>query len=203
MISVEAAPRRQRRLPQQQRRAQLLACALAVAARKGLGRTVHTEIAEAAGVSTPTVFAYFPTRRALLAAVIAEVDRFYTALGQAHHRSADDAPTILRRHLEAFILSIDSDPDYAVVWLEWAALVRNEDGLWDAFLEFQERMIKTVAATIRRSQREGTLSAKVSAADAARLVTVSSYAMAQLKFMGRSPRMIRRYLDQVLELTLR
>lgn len=194
---------RQRRLPQQQRRQQLLACALAVAARKGLGRTGHTEIAEAAGVSTPTVFAYFPTRRDLLAAVIAEVDRFYTALGYAHHRPPDDAPTILRRHLEGFILSMDSDPDYAVVWLEWAALVRNEDGLWDAFHDFQERIIKMVATTIRRCQREGTVAAKVSAADAARLVTASSYALAQLKFMGRSPRVIRRYLDQVLELTLR
>ena len=167
MPEAETVPRRQRRLPQQQRRQQLLAYALTVAARKGLGRTGHAEIAEAAGVSTPTVFAYFPTRRDLLAAVIAEVDRFYTALGQTYHRTADDAATILRRHLEAFVLSMDSDPDYAVVWLEWAALVRNEDGLWDGFLDFQERMIKTVAATIRRGQREGAVSAEIRPHDSA------------------------------------
>lgn len=203
MPEAETATKHRRRLPQQARREQLLACAIAVAARKGLGRTGHTEIAEAAGVSTPTVFAYFPTRRDLIAAVIGEVDRFYTALGQTHHSAGGDAIANLRHHLEGFTLSIDSDPDYAKVWLEWAALVRNEDGLWDAFLDFQERMIKTVAAAIRLGQREGTISGKVSAADAARLVTASSYALAQLKFMERSPRMIRRYLDQVLELTLR
>ena len=202
MTPLEAIPRRRRRLPQQQRRTQLLTCAIAVCARKGLGRTGHTEIAEEAGVSTPTVFAYFPTRRDLLAALIAEVDRFYTALGQTYHGETGDAPAILRRHLEGFLQSIESHPDYAVVWLEWATLVRNEDGLWDAFLDFQERIIATIAATVRRSQQHGSIAARVSADDAARLLTASSYALAQLKFMGISQDMIRRYLDQVIELTL-
>ena len=202
MNSLAVIPARRRRLPQQQRRGQLLACALAVAARKGLGRTEHTEIAEDAGVSTPTVFSYFPTRRDLLAVVIAEVDRFYTSLGQTYHRSVDDAPKILRRHLDGFLHSIDSDPDYAVIWLEWATLVRNEDGLWDGFLDFQERMIMTVAATVRRGQRDGRIAPRVSADDAARLLTASSYALAQLKFMGRSQDMIGQYLDQVIDLTL-
>ena len=80
--------------------------------------------------------------------------------------------------------------------------MRNEDGLWDAFLDFQERIIATIAATVRRSQQHGSIAARVSADDAARLLTASSYALAQLKFMGRSQDMIRRYLDQVIELTL-
>lgn len=190
------------RLPQNDRRAQLLACALAVAARKGLGRLAHTEIARKSGVAVPTVFLYFPSRRALLYAVIGEVDRFYIALGRGCHRAGLPPQEAVRRHLLGFAHSIDSHPEYAQIWLEWATLVRNEEGLWDAFLDFQERIIRMLSASIRRGQADGTVPASVSAPDAARLITASAYAITQLKFMKRNQRMIQRYTDQTLDLAL-
>jgi TetR/AcrR family hemagglutinin/protease transcriptional regulator len=191
-----------RRLPQNDRRSQLLACALKVAARKGLGRMAHTEIARECGVAVPTAFLYFPNRRELLLAVIGEVDRFYIALGRGCHHAAQSPNEAIRRHLYAFVESIDSHPEYAQVWLEWATLVRNEEGLWDAFLDFQERIIRMLSGSIRRGQTQGTVSLSVSAPDAGRLITASAYAIAQLKFMKRKDRMVQRYVDHTVALAL-
>ena len=56
-MKKETAQRR--RLPKDERRAQLVECAVLVAARKGIGRLAHAEVAREAGVAIPTVFLYF------------------------------------------------------------------------------------------------------------------------------------------------
>ena len=61
---------KRRRLPPEERRAQLLEIAIDVFAERGLGAARHAEIAERAGVAVSTVFAYFETREALVDAVL-------------------------------------------------------------------------------------------------------------------------------------
>jgi AcrR family transcriptional regulator len=80
-----------RRLSPGARRAELMACALAVFARRGLGEARHAEIAAEAGVSVATVFVYFPTREALVDAVLDEVDGFtwFAYLGGESDRALD------------------------------------------------------------------------------------------------------------------
>lgn len=190
------------RLSQEERWEQLLRCAIKVAAAKGLGRIVHADVAREAKVSVPTAFLYFRNRQALLTAVIQEVDRFYMAMAREHHNP--DAPPLqaIYDHLQHFGDSVDEDPYYPMIWLEWSTLIRNEFGLWDAFLDFQERIIRTVSRSIRRCQKEGSVPASLSAPDSARLLTASSYAIAQLKFMKRNRRIVQRYIDQSLRLAL-
>ena len=55
-------PARQIRLSREARRAQLLESGVHVAARLGLSRTVHAELAREAACSIATVFNYFATR---------------------------------------------------------------------------------------------------------------------------------------------
>ena len=121
-----------RNLPRGERRKQLLDCAVCVAARNGLVRTVHADVAREAGVAVPTVFQYFRNRRNLMLAIIEEVDRFYTELGLGFHSGAVAPLEAVRGHLRGFSESVASNPEYARIWLEWGALTRNEDGLWDA-----------------------------------------------------------------------
>lgn len=186
------------RLPPEDRRAQLIRCAIKVAAAKGLGRTVHADVARRAQVAVPTAFLYFPNREALLTAVVQEVDRFYMAMAREHHSGNVDPLQALRDHFQNFGDSVDSAPDYAKIWLEWSTLVRNDMGLWDAFLDFQERVIRLCARSIRQGQKDGMVSAGISVPDSARLLVASSYTLAQLKFMQRSHRLIQRYIDQAL-----
>ena len=76
---------KRRRLPPEERRAQLLEIAIDVFADRGLGAARHAEIAERAGVAVSTVFAYFETREALVDAVLDEVaDFFLQAAGRVH-----------------------------------------------------------------------------------------------------------------------
>jgi AcrR family transcriptional regulator len=54
----------------------LLQHAIRVFARWGIGGARHAEIARKAKVAVPTVFFYFPTRKALVNSVLEEVARF-------------------------------------------------------------------------------------------------------------------------------
>jgi len=186
----------------EERRRQLLDVAIAVAARRGLGRTVHTEIAQDACVAVSSVFAYFPTRTELMSAVVADVGAFYIDLAHRHHDRAPDPLAAVRSHFLAFAESVETHPDYAQVWLEWAVLIRCEDGLWDAFLEFQEEIIRIIARSIRKSQKARAVPVSITAPESARLLVASAYTTAQLAFMKRSKRVIRRYTEKALELAL-
>ena len=64
------------RLTSEQRKAELLGCAIEAFSEKGFGRSTHSDVAQLAGVATPTIFHYFATREQLLEAVLAEVSRF-------------------------------------------------------------------------------------------------------------------------------
>lgn len=193
----------QRRLPQEERRAQMVRVAVKVAAAKGLGRIVHADIARECGVSIPTAFLYFRDREVLLKAIIEEVGRYYRAMAREHHDSDRTPFQRVHDHVFVFLESIDKNADYAAVWLEWSTLLRNEYGLWDEFLDFQEFVISTLARSIRKGQRDGTISASVSAPDSARLIVAGAYAMTQLKFMKRSRAIIERYAEHMLQMALR
>ena len=185
-----------------ERRKQLLDVALQVAARRGLGRTGHVEIARVAGVAVSSVFLYFPNRPSLLTAIVDEVARFYIELAHHYHNPANDPFDAVHKHFYGFANSVTSDPDYAQVWLEWAVLIRNEDHLWDKFLEFQETIIGIIATSIRRCIKLGSVPKSVPPSDAARLLVASAYTTTQLNFMKRSQRVIRRYTEQALKLAL-
>src|SRR5271165_3751663 len=121
-----SARRRAQRLDPSERRPQLMRCALHVFARRGLGAARHSEIAREAKVSVPTVFFYFPTRDALVKAVLDEVARFLTDMTIEIHASSAPAPDIVLAHAKAFADSVDTHPDHARVWLDWSTAMREE-----------------------------------------------------------------------------
>lgn len=188
---------RKRLLPEE-RREQLVRFGVAAAAEKGLGRLVHADVAAAAGVSTPTAFLYFRDREALLRAVIAEIDRFYREIARRAHDPALSPLERVRRHLLTFADSIETDRAYAIVWLEWTTMFRNEYGLWDAFVDFQEHIISRLEKSIRRCQADGSVPSQVSAADSARLITAGAYALTQLKIMKRRKNVAERFAEHIL-----
>lgn len=194
-------PARTRLLPEE-RREQLLRVAVHAAAQTGLGRLVHADVAAAAGVSTPTAFLYFRDREALLRAVIGEVDRFYREMARRAHDPAVSPLERVRRHLLTFADSIETDRAYAVVWLEWTTMFRNEYGLWDAFVEFQEHIISCLEKSIRRCQAEGSVPPHVTAADSARLITAGAYALTQLRIMKRRRHVAERFAQHILDQAL-
>lgn len=189
-----------RRLSPAARRRQLLDCALRVFARRGLGRASHAEIASEAGVSVSTVFVYFPSRRRLVQAVLDEIQAFYTAMADQHHRAVVDAPTSILDHAVAFARSVETHPDHARVWLDWSTAIR--DDVWPVYLSFQEQIVRKVEATIRRGRRAGSVAADVAPREAALLIVGSAHMIAQMKFTGVPAARLHRFLTRLVHGTL-
>lgn len=197
-VSLQPKRRRAPRLQPEARREQLLACALRVFARRGIGEGRHAEIAQEARVAVPTVFAYFPTRKALVDAVLEEVARFYLEMTRRIHSRRDLAASeVLLLHAREFSASVSTHEEYARVWLDWSTSIR--EGIWPRYLEFQREVVREVAATIRRGQREGSLRKGLDANFAALFVVGAAHMVAQLQFSHQPPRVLEGFVRTLLE----
>lgn len=138
------APRK--RLSPDARRAQLLATAIDVFAEMGLERAGHGDIAKRAGVSTPTVFNYFPNRDALVAAVLVQMDVFVDEMFQRVPKRADDRRHRILQLAGAFQNMVAEQPNAAKLLLKWG--VSFDPDIRPAYLNFQNRMIDRMVATL-------------------------------------------------------
>lgn len=187
---------RRRRLDPAARRAELLKIALAVFARRGIGRATHAEVAEEGGCSLATAFVYFPTREDLVAAVLGEVERFYTEMMAVEHVSDLSGQRAIRHYVDAFTDSVGTHPDYARVWLEWSTAIRDE--IWPQYLAFQERIVSALAATIERGKTDATIAADIDDDEAARLMIGAAHMLAQMKFSGQPDKKISHFIETLV-----
>lgn len=163
-----------------------------VFADRGLGRAGHADVARAAGVAVPTTFTYFKNRSVLVCAVLDAVARYFDAMADRFHGTDQIAPRALLGHAVAFATSVDSDPDYARVLLEWSTAIRED--VWPLFLRFQERMIQRCEHTIRRGQLEGSIASDVDAESAALMMIGSSWLVIQMGFTRWPAERVHRFL---------
>jgi len=192
--------RRARPLDKAERRAALLQCAVRVFSRRGIGAARHAEIARRARVSVPTVFFYFPTRKALVNAVLEEVARFFTEMAETAHAKRGPAPEIILEHMRAFAEGVDTHPDHTRVLLEWSTALRDE--VWPLFLRFQEKVIATIARTIRRWRMESGSDRDPEAEDDARVIAATGYVLVQMKVARLPNSRIERFLQTLVRDTL-
>lgn len=133
---------------------------------------------------------------------VEEVKRFYLDLADYWHRPEIPAHTAIEGHVKAYFDSIKEEPHYAQVWLEWSTAVRNEDGIWDSFLDYTEKIIRKMSSSVRRGQKTGEIGKSINATNAARLVLASATTITQMHFMHRSRADILRFIDQSVRLAL-
>jgi len=189
-----SVPQRRPRAPRmapEARRAQLVACAVRVFARRGLGAARHADVATVARVSLPAVFFYFETRERLVAAVLDEVAHHY--LRMIAGVLAQDVPPreCLLAVARAFAESVERHPDHARVWLDWSTAVRDE--LWPRYLRFQTRVIRALTGVIQAGQRRHEIRRDIPPADAALILYGAAYAVMQLQLRGATPARIGRF----------
>jgi TetR/AcrR family hemagglutinin/protease transcriptional regulator len=184
------------RLSPEERRRQLLDCAIHVFGRRGLDRGGHAEVASEAGVAVPTVFAYFRTREELRAAVLNAVRDYYETMADRYHRADLPAARVLFDNLLAFAASVDTHPDYARILLDWSTAIRED--VWSLYLEFYDRMVRRLEATIRRGQDEGSIPADLEVEGTAFMMVGSAFMVGQLKFTRQAPEQVQRFLLTLL-----
>jgi len=189
-----------RRLPPAARRAQLLDCALRAFESEGLSGAGHAKVAQMAGVSVPTVFHYFPTRDALLDAVLDEVERFFTDLAVRIHGRPGGAESKLTTHGLAFLDSADTHPAHLRVWLDWSTAIREH--VWPRYLAFQERLVTIVAGTIAAGRQDGEVPDHIEPNSAARLFVGNAHMAAVMKFAPDSPLDLKALVRQAVKTLL-
>ena len=192
------APRR--RLAPEERREQLLECALEVFANRGIRRAVHADVAKLAGCAVSTVFLYFPTRESLVDAVLDEVERFYLELAREIHDPATPAIDVLHEHGRRFRASIDSNPEHALIRLNWAANARSR--VWPRYMALLERMVSNHQATIERGIREGAIDSGVDAEAAARIIIGFAQMSTQLRLSDFDPERAEQISRQMIDAIL-
>jgi TetR/AcrR family hemagglutinin/protease transcriptional regulator len=192
---------KRRRLPPEERRAQLLEIAIDVFADRGLGAARHAEIAERAGVAVSTVFAYFETREALVDAVLDEVaDLFLQAAGRVHGQDKG-CVEILRDVGDALVDFLRTHRSHAIVWLEWGSAVRED--VWPLYRDFTERIVAITKRTLERGQREGCVAPDADIESLARLFASSSQSIARLQLSEVDPETVARFQETVLRAIVR
>ncbi len=154
---------RRTRLTPEQRRAQLLDCAVSAFADKGIGRAVHADVAERAGVSVATVFNYFSTRDVLVADVLARVGDHFLAIARQVYEDEGYDLAGMAGQAKRFAEVIETQGDYVKVWLEWSASLRDET--WPAYLDFYQELTELAERAIRGAKDAGQIRTPMSARD--------------------------------------
>ena len=190
-------PRRASRMAPAARKAQLIKSALRIFAERGIGEASHTAIAQQAGVAVPTTFHYFCTKDEIVEATLAEVSRFLLDdLLAGNDNRTVAAPAALENILLAFRDSIDTDPDYVRVWLEWSVSVRGR--LWESYLDFYQGARAGIKKVLRRGVREGGVRSDINLDDGARVVVGIAHMVAQMKFSGASNKQVERTVHSLI-----
>ena len=171
-----------------------------VFARRGLQRATHNDIAEECGVVVGTVFLYFPTREALVSAVLAEFERESAAIATRCYGGDAAAPQSILRHVRESLDLVDRKPEYALVWLDWSTAVREET--WPRYLTFQDRAVETMAKSILLGQELGTVATRESPETCARLIASSTMMLAQMHFTRQPRERIEAFANAVVNMAL-
>ncbi len=185
------------RMAPAERRQQLTACAVRVFSRYGLCNAGHAQVADEAGVSTPTVFLYLPNRQALIDSVLAEVDRYLVDMVRTAAASATTASQKLLAITRAFAKAIDTDADYVNVFLNWGAVAHEET--WPQFVDFQDRILATFEEIIEQGIARREISPEVNPIWGAHLLMGSANMIAQMKFRGREQAEINSFLNALIQ----
>ena len=133
------------------RREELIACAMESYLELGLGRAGHGDVAKRAGVSTGTVFNYFPSRQDLTRAVLDRVRaRTLTVLDAVGEPSASVADNVarIRDTLDAFSRE---GPNIEKLLLSWGNSFAPD--LRASYLELQDEMLARIQRYVRPGPR--------------------------------------------------
>ena len=141
------------KVPRQTREASIIAAAAALFAAKGFNGTTTKAIAKKAAISEALLFKYFPTKRALYAAILAEkapLSPLLSAVEDAAQKRDDVRVFTL---IGSYRIQRSSDPTLLRLLL-FSALEGHE--LSEMFFQKQHRMFYDyLSSYIRRRMREG------------------------------------------------
>lgn len=152
---LPAKTSRARRLPPEERRAQIVEAVLKVVAEHGVPNATISRIAEMAGVSEGTLYVYFGSRDEML---MAALDSIFAEMSDLIESSAGMSPperlrVIAERH--AAIMQAESG-GFAIPWVEFIA-AGPQIGMRDAVAQTQTKAFDMMLRIVEAGQADGSL----------------------------------------------
>jgi TetR/AcrR family hemagglutinin/protease transcriptional regulator len=185
MTSVRKTSQRQR-LDPAKRKEQLLVCAIEAYAISGVARAGHGDVAKLAGVSTATVFKYFPTREILTKSVLDEVRNKVKEFFGALPDNVQSAAEQIRNMAFGLDVMIDQNPDLMKVFLNWSVAFGPD--VRPGFLSFQDEILAEITTRLSAGREDRS---------DARMIMASADMYAQMKLDKTDPDTIKRFVDRV------
>lgn len=184
------------RLSPEERRKQLLAAAIDLFAEKGFGEAKHADIARRVGVSTAATFVYFPTREALLEAVIEEICEFYLEFFSGIEVIKGGAPATLRMLAARSLGTVETHRNYVLVHQGWAA--RFDDEMRGKYLKFQDELLSRLSEILWASEDNISRDNR----DDARILLSASHALSVMKIDGEPEEKLARFTDHTIDVVI-
>jgi AcrR family transcriptional regulator len=144
-----------RRLPPEERRAQIIEAVLKVVAEHGVPGATVARIAAAADVSEGTLYVYFGSRDEILMAALDSIFMDMASLidSSAGVNAAERLALIAQRHSQ---LMKTERGGFALPWVEFIA-AGPQVGLREAVARTQQRAFDKMLAIVEEGQAEGTI----------------------------------------------
>ena len=146
-----------RRLKADERRKQILRCAIRVFARETYYGATTKKIAEEAGITEALIYRHFGSKRALfLEGITLTASRLFTGVESIFRRDRDQPLEAIRNAVQYYVDSLERHEDLAkMIFLVLAEL--DESDVREAYLPYQVAGLKLVADTMRHWHRKGYL----------------------------------------------
>lgn len=177
------------RLDPAARKAQLLDHAVSAFATSGIERAVHADVAARAGVSTPTVFKYYPTRDALVDAVL---DRIETRTMDLFSKIPEDAGLSAFEMTQSLAKAVEhlcqTEPDLMKVGLAWSVAFSS---VRERYLAFQNMQLDMLQARISRAEADRS---------DARIMLGAALLFIRMQYDGTSEDVRQRYVNRMGEI---
>ena len=149
------------------RRNELLEAAFSLIAEKGLEGLRTRDVAQRAGVNISTLFYYFGSKDALVAALVGHIRDIFTAASG----SGSPAYTDLRSHLANAWARFQSNPGLATALQELMLRSSRDEVIRSALDRVLQHWSETVAGLVRQDANNGQLETNLDPVRTAALVT--------------------------------
>lgn len=173
-----------KRLPAEQRRKQILKCAIRVFAQKGYHGATTKAISQEAGVAEALLYRYFGNKQGLFTDAVERtsqklVDGLETAFGANQDRPAKAMKDIFSFYTDLLV----KQRDFAkMIFLVFAEL--DDPEIREIYLPHQKRALRIISTAIARWQEKGILRADLNAKASAWLLIGGFQVLALVKHSG-------------------
>ena len=189
-------PKRAPKLSPEKRREQLIDCAIEIYANYGIEGARRSHVALRAGVSVPTVYAYFDGRESMTEAVLNRVESRITEIVWNAAAEGGLAFDKILNVTRAFSNTVELDSAIMKIWLDWSTTFEN--ATWKLYEDLQSRVANLFCEIIGAGQTSRELSPDLDPEIAAYIIIGGGQMAAQMKLTSPAAIDIEVFLYQLV-----